>query len=150
MKFIHNYLLIFFFTLMNSSCQSQSKCACLEDYQHNDGVLGTALNISEKKGETYLTFHCASVMRLYVNNEEGHEIEKNELDCISTEKIMLKLTKDFEYFQSNENSELTQIEIQQIFLDKIKSDPKQFYQFTLNEKKEIIGIYDFWMPKSEN
>ncbi len=141
---------IFTFILLTASCQSQTKCSCLEDYKHNNGVLGTQLSVSEKKGETYLTFQCASVMRLYVNNEEGHEIEKNQLDCISSEKITLKLTKDFEYFQLNENSELTQKEIQQIFLNKIKSDSNQFYDFTLNDKKEIIGVYDFYIPQSEN
>lgn len=143
MKFSNIFFFIFCFTLMSSSCQSQSKCACLEDYKHNDGVLGTHLNISEKKDGIYLTFQCASVMRLYLNNEDGHEVEETKLDCISSEKITLKLTKDFEYFQSNDNSKLTQKEIQQIFIDKIKSDSKQFYQLTLNDKKEIINVYDF-------
>ena len=142
--------LVFSFISLTASCQSQTKCSCLEDYKHNDGVLGTQLSIEEKKDGTYLTFHCASAMRIYFNNEEGLEIEKTELDCISSEKITLKLINDFEYFQFTENPELNQKEIQQIFLNKIKSDSNQFYDFTLNDKKEIIGVYDFYMPQSEN
>lgn len=141
---------IFTFIILTASCQSQTKCSCLEDYKNNNGVLATQLSISEKKDGTYLTFHCGSAMRIYFNNEEGHEIEKTELDCISSEKITLKLTEDFEYFQFTNQPQLTQKEIQQIFLDKIKSDLKQFYQFNLNEKKEINNINDFYMPESEN
>lgn len=141
---------IFTFILLTASCQSQTKCSCLEDYKHNNGVLGTQFSVSEKKDGTYLTFHCASVMRIYFNNEEGHEIEKTELDCISSEKITLKLSEDFEYFQFTGKPELNQKEIQQTFLDKIKSDSKQFYDFTLNDKREIIGVYDFYMPESED
>lgn len=130
----------------DSRYQEKKDCICQEDLKSNDGVLAYHPVWVKKKDGDYLQFQCASMMRIYMSDENGNEFEKNKVDCISSEKLELKLNKDFVYYipTTDENDTPPSESSRQIFFDRLKKQKDRFYQLSLSDQRQITNINDFY------
>jgi hypothetical protein len=143
-KILKTLLILIFISL---SCYSQTKCSCIEDAKNNTRLIATkVLKLEYKKG-LYLKFQCASMRRIYYNDEDGKEVEVTQLACTAQESSILKLAKNFEYyFPENQDGKYKNKQLLTIFFNKIKTDSKKYFQLDLNENREIERISQFYLP----
>ncbi|MCF3107734.1 hypothetical protein LL912_02965 [Niabella sp. CC-SYL272] len=142
------YLTLFLSFVLGNSAQAQ--CNCTTDVKNNNGTVATRILILSNGHGKSLSFRCVSVRREYYNNEQGQEVEKSVIDCISKKSINLRLAPDFRYYSSGIQDEKIAIsELQKRFFAKAKADPYKFYQLDFNESKQIIMISEYYLPVKE-
>ena len=151
------YLLIFSVVLgcSNPDKKSESKqptffqkdCGCVDDFK-----TGIALNetkmvlvknfvIRKENGQEYIEGNCAEAIRMYIVNEEGHEIEEEEVSCISKNKVAIKLSDSTQYsFYVTESEPITGANAKNYLLTVLKNDPKAILniEFTPEEKIALL------------
>lgn len=125
------------------SCMSKSQksttvsqtCICVDEIKPNQNILATNVFLKEQKGEKFLYFQCVA--------EKSHSSKVNDkdIDCISADTIALKLKDDFIYFFPElAEMKITQDGVRNYFFAELNRPLKLYYQFTLNENKEITHI----------
>lgn len=116
----------------------QISCSCTNNMKnHNETII---TNASIEGGE-YLLFKCVNVIRIYYNNEQGYEVEKNKLQCISENKIKIKLSSNFTFCNTKTQNSSTKRKLQKKYQPLIKLD--KFYSVDFNKNREITTICEY-------
>ena len=130
----------------NSLGEIFKDCEC-EKTIKSDSIFFAANIQSKRETEQHvLIFNCAtietaiaSVSDINGNNERCENLY--DIKCISNSNKILKLAKNFTYNSAEmQNMDITSEGAQYLFFEEIKNNNKKYFEFNLNNKREIIAI----------
>ncbi len=133
----------------------QKDCGCVDDFNtgiafnETQMVLLKNFVIRKENGQEYIEGNCAEAIRMYIVNEEGYEIEKEELSCVSKNKIAIKLSDSTLYsFYMSGAEPITGATAKNHLLTVLKNDPKTILNIKfIPEKKIAVLITKAYFPE---